>query len=277
MSNTDQMDLDESSGYRHNYNLTTQTLDSHTAQVILELPQEERDELYNIRNIILEKLIYNYGKLIEDPKVNQQGGVDQFISNVISDLLGNITPHSLTDMGLDISQPVVRKDLAIMREIIEYLTHSVYMFRSNTPEQQQGKNAVYFTLVSLAEQYDDTSNHDSDSDTTFHPSDMEVAQRQMVETMMTTPRKGVKRGRNTPTIPASDISDLTDGSVIPQKRRAKEKKDIERTQSTQPFLGGRRTCRRRHKRTRNQSNKMKKRHSIKRKRTRTRTTTTRRR
>lgn len=266
MSDTDNMDVEESIAEPTPLPPRTQTLDPHTAEFILNLPAQERDELHRIRNIILDKLVRNYGTLIEDPDVEKHGGIYHLISYVISQLLDTIAPNSLTDAGLGSSRPVISRDMAKMREIIEYLTHSVYAVQINTSEQQEGRAAVLLALVNLAEQYDNTSDEDSKRDTELHAIDMAYAQQEMLENMKTTPRRGVKRSKSAPTFPDDVyISDLTDGDAIPKRRRQKEKRDIERSKSTQPFLGGRRTRRRKHKRTRNQRNR-KKRHSFKKKR-----------
>ena len=264
MSSSDEMDLDESIGETQQLPNISENLDPHTTQFVLELPKEERDELYRIRSIILEKLIYNYEELSQDPKVNQQGAMDQLIYNVISNLIDSLAPPSLTDTGLGSSRPVVSRDMAKMREIIEYLTHSAYMAQTTTIEQRTGRAAVLLALVNLADHYDDTS--DDTSNPSFHPIDVAVAEQQMIDNMMTTPRRGVKRSKSAPTIPTdADISDLTDGSAVPAKRRAKEKRDATRSQSTQPFLGGKSTRKRKLKRKRT---KRKTRRRVKRRRSR---------
>lgn len=243
MSNNDEMDIDESLGHTQQLPNLSENLDPHTIQFVLELPKEERDELYRIRSIILEKLIYNYEELSQDPKVNQQGAMDQLIYNVISNLIDSLAPPSLTDTGLGSSRPVVSRDMAKMREIIEYLTHSAYVAQTTTIEQRTGRAAVLLALVNLADHYDDTS--DDTSNPSFHPIDVAVAEQQMIDNMMTTPRRGVKRSKSAPTTSTdADISDLTDGSAVPAKRRAKEKRDATRSQSTQPFLGGKSTRKR---------------------------------
>ena len=267
MSDTDNMDVEESVAEPTPLPPSTQPLDPYTADFILNLPAQERDELYRIRNIILDKLVRNYETLIQDPDIGKHGGIYHLISHVISELLDTIAPNSLTDAGLGSSREVMSRDMAKMREIIEYLTHSVYAVQLNTQEQQEGRAAVLLALVNLAEQYDNTSDEDSKRDTELHAIDMAYAQQEMLDNMRMTPRKGVKRSKSAPTFPGNaDISDLTDGDAIPKRRRQQEKRDIERSKSTQPFLGGRRTRRRKHKRTRNQRNNRKKRYSIKRKR-----------